>query len=376
MMNCFDGQNTLALEKRDTNLTVFLIGTQVHPQGLAFIQSKLPLKASASDIYSFEVTYDIPSHSKSLSTLLLETKSEIERLTLAVKLKRLLTQESGYTVPFVHPENIFLIDDCFTFIHSGLKDNLSPMTSDPELLLSQYKALVLCLLSPKLSYDQVVGGDISLKDANSQAISASEDFETLHRTVSEKLAKLKQKEAKNHIKVAKVRYHIFKYTGIIGLLLGIVMGSFMTIDRRFTIPKKAAIISAQADFITKHYDKSLNDLKAYQPKELPKNARFILASSAIQLADLTVSQKQAVLNNISVVTDDNTLNYWIYQGRGEFEKALDMAKNIGDDQLTLLAYTDLYQATKLNTTMNGDTKQKKLETYNKQIQELSKSLGK
>ena len=82
-----------------------------------------------------------------------------------------------------------------------------------------------------------------------------------------------------------------------------------------------------------------------------------------------------MLNNISAVTDDNTLNYWIYQGRGEFEKALDMAKNIGDDQLTLLAYTDLYQATKLNTTMNGETKQKKLETYHKQIQELSKSLG-
>lgn len=53
-----------------------------------------------------------------------------------------------------------------------------------------------------------------------------------------------------------------------------------------------------------------------------------------------------------------------------------MAKNIGDDQLTLLAYTDLYQATKLNTSMNGDEKQKKLETYQKQIQELSKSLGK
>ncbi|HBC90544.1 MAG TPA: type VII secretion protein EssB, partial [Lactococcus sp.] len=98
--------------------------------------------------------------------------------------------------------------------------------------------------------------------------------------------------------------------------------------------------------------------------------------SSIHLADLSQTQKAAILNNISSTTDDNTLNYWIYQGRGEFEKSLNLAKNIGDDQLTLLAYTDLYQVTKLNSTMNGDEKQKKLEEYNKAIQELSKSLGK
>jgi uncharacterized membrane protein YukC len=42
-------------------------------------------------------------------------------------------------------------------------------------------------------------------------------------------------------------------------------------------------------------------------------------------------------------------------GRGHFE-ALNLAQNLGDDQLTLLAYTDLYQATKLNK-MAGDKKQ-------------------
>ena len=63
-------------------------------------------------------------------------------------------------------------------------------------------------------------------------------------------------------------------------------------------------------------------------------------------------------------------------GRGEFEKALNLAQNLGDEQLTLLAYTDLYQATKLNDKMAGAKKQKRLADYSKQIDELTKKLGK
>lgn len=374
-MNCFDGQNTLVLEKNEAQLTVFLTGAQVDPQSLTFVQSKLALHSASNETYSFQIDYQLPNNSKSLQHLIFEADTELERLALAFKLKALVTQNFGYKVPFMHPENIFLIDDRFACLHIGLKDVLSPMLYDADLLFSQYKALVLCILNPKLNFNQFIGGEISLKDKTSQAIAISEDFEAVHHIVSEKLSKVKQKEATNKIKVGKTRYRIFKYSGCVALILAIVMVVFMVIDRKFTIPKKEAIISAQADFITQHYDSTLNDLKAYQPKELPKAARFVLASSSINLADLTASQKQAVLNNISVTTDDNTLNYWIYQGRGEFEKALDLAKNIGDDQLTLLAYTDLYQATKLDTSMKGEDKQKKLETYSKQIKTLSKSLG-
>ena len=96
----------------------------------------------------------------------------------------------------------------------------------------------------------------------------------------------------------------------------------------------------------------------------------------MNLADLTSAQKQTILNTLSIKTDDNTLNYWVNMGRGHFEEALNLAQNLGDDQLTLLAYTDLYQATKLNTKMAGEKKQKLLQEYTKQIEELTKKLGK
>ncbi|MCT0017750.1 type VII secretion protein EssB [Lactococcus lactis subsp. lactis] len=375
-MKLFDGQNTLTAERKDEQFIVYLTGTQVNQQELEFIKSKTNLVSSEDEEYAFKISYPLSNKEKSLKSLMLEMKSELERLELVLKLKTLSTQNSGYKVPFVHPENIFFIDGDLTFIHIGIRDGIAPMNIDDTLSLSQYKALTLAILNPKISYDNFVNGEMSLRDKFSQALSNCDSFEEVLHLVETKLTKERQKEEAALVKVSKGRYRFFKYAGSVAVVAAIAMGVLTVVDQKTTIPKQKAIMTAQADFITNHYDKTLDDLKSYQPKQLSKDARFVLASSSINLANLSQTQKAAVLNNISSTTDDNTLNYWIYQGRGEFEKALNLAKNIGDDQLTLLAYTDLYQATKLNTSMNGDEKQKKLEEYNKQIQELSKSLGK
>jgi type VII secretion protein EssB len=375
-MKLFDGQNTLTAERKDEQFIVYLTGTQVNQQELEFIKSNTNLVSSEDEEYAFKISYPLSNTEKSLKSLMLEMKSELERLELVLKLKTLSTQNSGYKVPFVHPENIFFIDGDLTFIHIGIRDGIAPMNINDTLALSQYKALTLAILNPKISYDNFVNGEMSLRDKFSQALSNCDSFEEVLHLVETKLTKERQKEEAALVKVSKGRYRFFKYAGSVAVVAAIAMGVLTIIDQKTTIPKQKAIMTAQADFITSHYDKTLDDLKSYQPKQLSKDARFVLASSSINLANLSQTQKAAVLNNISSTTDDNTLNYWIYQGRGEFEKALNLAKNIGDDQLTLLAYTDLYQATKLNTSMNGDEKQKKLEEYNKQIQELSKSLGK
>lgn len=375
-MKLFDGQNTLTAERKDEQFIVYLTGTQVNQQEIEFIKSKTNLVSSEDEEFAFKISYPLSNKEKSLKSLMLEMKSELERLELVLKLKTLSTQNSGYKVPFVHPENIFFIDGDLTFIHIGIRDGIAPMNIDDTLALSQYKALTLAILNPKISYDNFVNGEMSLRDKFSQALSNCDSFEEVLHLVETKLTKERQKEEAALVKVSKGRYRFFKYAGSVAVVAAIAMGVLTIIDQKTTIPKQKAIMTAQADFITSHYDKTLDDLKSYQPKQLSKDARFVLASSSINLANLSQTQKAAVLNIISSTTDDNTLNYWIYQGRGEFEKALNLAKNIGDDQLTLLAYTDLYQATKLNTSMNGDEKQKKLEEYNKQIQELSKSLGK
>ena len=51
-----------------------------------------------------------------------------------------------------------------------------------------------------------------------------------------------------------------------------------------------------------------------------------------------------------------------------------LAQNLGDDQLILLAYTNLYQLTKLDSKMDGAEKQKLLADYTKEIENLQEKL--
>lgn len=374
-MKCFDGKYTLLFERNDNQLMVFLTGTQVNQQELDFMSNKLNIISSDEEGYDFQISYPVSDENKSLKKYTAETKSKLERLQLALKLKNLTVQNSGYKIPFIHPENIFMVDGEMSCIHFGIKDAIAPDSTDNSVFLSQYKSLVLSVLNPKFTYDNFVGGEKSLKDKQSQIIANAESVDEIHQILEQQEVFERKREAVKHVKVPKFRYRFFKYGILLTSVVAISTSIFVVQDKLNTIPKQDAIITAQTDFMTKHYDKTLTDLQNYQPDQLSKAVRFVLAASSVNLADLTPSQKQAILNTISISTDDNTLNYWIYQGRGQFEKALDLAKNIGDSQLTLLAYTDLYQATKLNNVMNGDEKQKKLEEYDKQIQTLSKSLG-
>lgn len=375
-MKCFDGKTSLVINKEENRMTVFFIGTQIIQEEMEYIESKLPVEVSKDENYAFQLFYILPEGTLQLRQLLGQIKSNIDRLEIALKLKELFSRVSVYRLPFVHPENIILKDTHLEFIHLGIQGSLEPMEQDSSLSLSQYKSLALSIINPKASYESLVNGENSLKDRLSQAIADCSSIDEVHQLIQKEWQQEKNKQDITMVRVSKNRYQFFKYAGSLSVVAVIGMGVLTFIDKKTIIPRQNAVVAAQADFITNHYDSTLDDLKNYQPDQLPKEARFILASSSIHLADLSQTQKNSILNNISSTTDDNTLNYWIYQGRGDFEKALNLSKNIGDDQLTLLAYTDLYQSTKLNTSMDGEEKQKLLEEYNKQIQELSKSLGK
>lgn len=103
------------------------------------------------------------------------------------------------------------------------------------------------------------------------------------------------------------------------------------------------------------------------PKISASGAQYVAAVSAVQLDNLSNEQKTAILNNISQKSNENTLLYWIYIGRGNFDRSLDIAQNLGDHQYILHAYTKLYDATRANNKMSGQKKQELLTSYEEEI---------
>jgi type VII secretion protein EssB len=179
--------------------------------------------------------------------------------------------------------------------------------------------------------------------------------------------------AATKVSVSKHRYGWYRTVGVGGLAVAVAAGVFAW-QSGSQNSLQASVIASQARFLANDYSGALAELDARATTSLPASAKYVLAVSSVNLYDLTATQKQSVLNTISEKSDDVTLNYWIEMGRGDFEQALDYAQNLGDDQLALLAYTDLYQATKLDDRMAGGKKQELLSEYTKAIDELTAKL--
>lgn len=301
--------------------------------------------------------------------------STFERLLLAQKLRVLGTFFDTTIQPFLHPKNIFLLGEELAVAHRGFMEAVVPYVADEEAFFKQYRGLILFVLHPTLDYEALIEGAGTLQDPLSKQLQEATTLAAVNQIISEQVVKQKAKQARDSRLVSKKNYGLFKWGSLVLLIATLVLGFFVGKYALVEMPVQERIISAEANYISNDYAGVLQSLKKDTPENLPKSAQYVYAVSSIQLDSLSNEQKTAILNNISQKSNENTLLYWIYIGKGAFEKALDIAQNVGDNQLILHAYTKLYDATKLDTKMNGAKKQERLTKYEEEIAKYMELLG-
>lgn len=370
-MQLFNGNEKIELAKEKNKIQVRLSKTQYVSDALPVIRKYVDAQETDDTLL---VTLELPEKAISFSEQTLISKTRVEKLQLADKVRQLTAFIGKYQIPFIHPNNLYLDGERLFVVYSGLQDILAPKENDATLFLKNMKALILSIFNQKSSYEKLLEGGSALNDKFSQSIVNAKNPEELFSIVRNELVETQEKVRATKQLVSKKRYQMYRFAGVFAIVIALVSVIFLYRSTK-SAEKQSAIIEAQTSFMTNNYAKTQGDLEKYEPQDLTKSAKYILAVSSVNLSDLTATQKQTILNNISIKTDNNTLNYWVYIGRGNFDKALNLAQNLGDEQLTLLSYTDLYQATKLNDKMDGAKKQKLLADYKKQIEELTAKLG-
>lgn len=319
--------------------------------------------------------YQKPKLSYSLKDLIAEDLSEVKRLELAQKMESISFSEHNFKIPFIHPKNIFLQGSVVKILYFGLEGIMEPIPYTSETFLMTYKALIVSILRPKLDFELLVNGIAAISDSLVQDIVACESYDDVIKYIHEAYDKAYQEEKKKKIAVSKLTWRILSIGIGIFSVATITLGVLAAYYHFWSNPIQKATINAQSHFINKQYDSVADDLQGVAVNRLSKEAKFVLASAYVRLDNLSEEQKSSVLNTITPSSEDNLLDYWIYLGKGDYKKSLDLAQNIGDDQLTLHAYTNLYEQTREDKNMNGAEKQKKLGEYRKEIEELSKKLG-
>src|SRR5699024_9823537 len=103
------------------------------------------------------------------------------------------------------------------------------------------------------------------------------------------------------------------------------------------------------------------------PEKLPAANKYILASSYITVESLADDEKENIMKNVSLKSDENYLLYWIYNGRGDFEESVDTAKYIDDPQLIMYGLIKKIEQAKNDPDLTGTEREEEVNELQEQL---------
>lgn len=330
------------------------------------------LKSVSEELIS--ITYKLEENAVSLSTKLQDMEL-VERLRLAQKVQVLMDFDDSLLVPYIHPDNLFIVGDGLKIAHRGLSGVVFPYNEQHIVYFESYKALILYIINPKLSFSDLINGSAALKNPFSEEVQKAETVDEVNSAVNQQVDAQMKKQADENTMIPIKRLFIYKWGTLVFSVLTAILLVFSSFTFFKTIPYKDRIITAEIHFSNSNYAKTIDTLKKDDPKSLPAGTQYALAVSAIKQDNLSNDQKNNILKTISIKSNENVLLYWIYLGIGKYEKTLDIGQNIGDPQLILYAYQKLYNKVSADSNMRGSEKQEKLKQYKEQIQTYEETLN-
>ncbi|MED1093649.1 type VII secretion protein EssB [Bacillus paramycoides] len=323
------------------------------------------------DMFTFE--FNVKGYTKEWEDVHKLGKNDKLRLLLnAARFQECLQTRKTF---FLHPDNLVFDDNYMPYlVYRGIRDIVPPYRLDDEKFLRQYKCLVVAIFSKKYNFDELYSGSLNnAKDtAFERNVVEAGTFDDLVKLLNEHYRREQTITEKNMQLVPKKRFRLFKRLSILMIVASIVLAVPLGYFSFVKMPYQNKLLEADKNFLATDYDKVISTLKEQDPEKLPDASKYVLASSYVKAEKLTDDQKAAIMKNVSLKSDKNYLLYWIYNGRGDFSKSLDLAKYIDDPQLIMYGLIKQIEQVKNDPKLTGSAREEKVQKYQQQLEDYQK----
>lgn len=279
---------------------------------------------------------------------------------------------------FIHPKNIYLdYNHLPKLIYRGIEGKMPLSDINEEELLYQLKCLAGSLMT-KYSFDDLYEGLLDESAQHSlfmKDLLAVSDFSEMNYFLAQALQKSWDEEEKRRVNVPKRRFQLFKHLTIWLSVLAIVLAIPLGYLLFKQIPVQQDCLEADTAFITTEYSKTISSLEKVKLKDLPKTQKYELAYAYVHNEGFDQQQQRNIMKNITLKSDNRYLDFWIQEGRGEFEDAVMTAKSLEDSDLISYALLQQMKSIKEDKKMKQAKKEEKLQKLQeeyKQVQDEKK----
>ncbi|MGY3777380.1 type VII secretion protein EssB [Isobaculum melis] len=305
--------------------------------------------------------------------------SSLERLRVAMNLAKYESLVGQCYTFFLDPANLQFDQNLLPQLaYRGLTAGLPPAEVTEEKFLRQYQSIVVTLFSKKLTFADLYNGNLERTKENAfvKEVIAKKSVAEIVSYIETQYEKAK-KEAQQKMKVVpKRKFMLYKqltiWLTVVVLLLAIPLG-YLTI---FSMPHQNRLLAADSDFLKADYEGVITQLKPIETKNIDKTQKYILAYSYLQGKDLTDAQKATIMKNLSLKSADDYLTYWIENGRGNLDEAIDIAQKLEEPHLLLYAYMQKMEQIKNDPALSGQTKQEEQEKYQQKYDAIEEKYSK
>ncbi|BBW97539.1 type VII secretion protein EssB [Geobacillus icigianus] len=345
-----------------------------HPLELEIVKEADPCIKRDIDVSEDEVRMVIQPPSSFLPFAAVKKMSLLSRIRAALQLVSKVKHHSARRlILIVCPENLVFNRALEPFfLHVGVKESLPPDEWDDERLLREVKATVLALTEGEYRFDEYLKFHETLKcSPMAKELWQADHFDALLAFL-EKWADEEEEKERSQVHISKKRWNAQRYIffSAIGLLIPAII--YVLYSFFLAQPKQEAYIQGTEWFLQNKYSDVITALEDYAPEDMPYVIQYELAFSYVMTESLTEKQRETVLNNITLKTDEPYMLYWIYIGRGQNEEALELARTMEDRDLIVYALLKYREQMKGDTELSGAEKQRKLEDIDQEIEEYER----
>ncbi|MCM3761158.1 type VII secretion protein EssB [Alkalihalobacillus oceani] len=285
-------------------------------------------------------------------------------------IKELYNQRFERLTVVICPENV-IIDSSFkpSFLHYGVKESLPPYTKNEEKLLLELKATIAAAVDSRYSFHEYIHFHQTLKlsDVTRQLFAAKNTAE-LQEIVQASINELEQKE-QNLIHLPRKKWLIQRYS-LWGLVILLLPTLCYTVYSFFFIqPEQQAYIKSGEHFLTARYSDVIEQLRYYDPADMPYVTKYQLATAYVQYEALSDEQRTNIQNTLTLQSDPAYFDYWIYIGRGENEEAVDLGRSLGDRDLVMFGLLKYREDIRADDSLSGLEKEEELQLIERELEE-------
>ena len=308
------------------------------------------------------------------------TTQEMQALDNTAKLQavvNLLSVERFSSFPytfFLHPENIYYDYNLIPSIaYRGIKEQMPPVEMNEAFLLRNLKSYIISLFQTEYNFTDLYEGNLENMTGNEfiMHIKNAESFDVLADYLKKMYA---QKTKEDKLKYQKVDKKAYTWSRQLSIWFGAALVIALAALIYFVFirsPFQNRLLEADGYFVQSNYTDVVSTLNSIDHTDLPTTQKYMLAYSVVQGQNFNDEQKKVILNNVSLKSDTNYLDFWVHIGRGDFEEAIDVAKKIGDYDLILYGLVQSREQIVNNPNLTGEEREEQMNHYESQYDEYS-----